>query len=158
MGRMFVVFDLDGTLSDDAHRAHHLAGKDEPSDEDYAAYFALCGDDPVFEPVAEFLRQLWMQNHRVEIWTGRPEHTRAVTEVWLDAHVYGPLANWIPPLSAIPLRMRADADHGPVQAVKGRWLAACERKPDLVLDDRTSSVHWWRGHGILCWQVQENDY
>ncbi len=54
-------------------------GKNPPSD-DYAADFALCGDDPVFEPAAEFLRQLWMRHHRVEIWTGRPEHTRAVTD------------------------------------------------------------------------------
>ena len=52
---MFIVFDLDGTLADDAHRQHHITGDVR----DWDAYFAACGDDaPIIEPVMELLLTL----------------------------------------------------------------------------------------------------
>ena len=52
--------------------------------------------------------------------------------------------------------MRADGDNRSVIEVKGEWIK--EHRPDLMFDDRTSSVQAWREMGIVCLQVQQNDY
>ena len=145
---MFIVFDLDGTLADDTHRQHHITGDAR----DWDAYFAACGDDAPIQNVGEILRALERKGHHVEIWTGRNNHWREVTRQWLDTHRMNGLAGLV-------LRMRADGDFRPDTVVKGEWLAECgDHPPDLIFDDRTKSVAFWRSQGITCLQVAQHDY
>ena len=145
---MFIVFDLDGTLADDTHRQHHITGDVR----DWDAYFAACGDDEPIQNVGEILRALERKGHQVEIWTGRNNHWREVTRQWLDTHRMNGLAGLV-------LRMRADGDFRPDTEVKGEWLAECgDHPPDLIFDDRTKSVAFWRSQGITCLQVAQHDY
>ena len=142
---MFIVFDLDGTLADDTHRQHHIVGEER----DWDAYFAACEGDVPLWPTIGVLQMMVHCGHRVEIWTGRSESCRGQTERWLS-RVLG-LEIW-------PL-MRAEGDHRPDTVVKGEWLDGCGASPpDLVFDDRSKSVAFWREQGITCYQVAQHDY
>ena len=151
--RMLVVFDLDGTLADDLHRQHHL----DQETKDWDGYFAECGKDQVIEPVAAIARALTSQTlpdgtfHWIEIWTGRSEAYKPETVEWL-------CANRIP---FQYLKMRPEGDYRPDTVLKGEWLndpRLYGEKPDLIFDDRTKSVEFWRKHGIVCCQVAQHDY
>ena len=141
---MFIVFDLDGTLADDSHRQHHITGDVR----DWDAYFAACGDDALIEPVMELLLTL-SRHHDVQIWTGRPERCRMATVKWLRQFT-----------SRVPMILMRDFhDFRPDTEVKGEWLAECgDHPPDLLFDDRTKSVAFWRSQGITCLQVAQHDY
>lgn len=148
---MFVVFDLDGTLADDTHRAHFL--DQEPKDWD--AYFAACGGDTLIEPIAEIFRALFASDlNRVEIWTGRSESVREETFHWVHRHLFeGSYGEYV------RIRMRPSGDFRPDTEVKGEWLDQCgDNPPDIIIDDRTKSVAFWRERGITCLQVAQHDY
>ena len=146
---MFVVFDLDGTLADDSHRQHHI----ESDPKDWTSYFAECGGDAVIAPIAHVLHALVWADHEVEVWTGRSETAYMATRDWVDKH-FSP-SIW----KAVSIRMRPETDYRPDTELKGQWLAECGGSPpDLVFDDRTKSVAWWREQGIVCCQVAQHDY
>lgn len=144
---MFVVFDLDGTLSDDRHRLHLLPkysdGNGHPSMawEDYAAYHAACLADAPILPALRTLEAHLRAGHRVEIWTGRSEDARGATLLWFDH--YGVRAR-----GRVLLRMRSE--DGSTAELKRRWLAEYVRKPDLAYDDREDCVAVFREAGVAC--------
>ncbi|CAN5741153.1 hypothetical protein BH23GEM6_BH23GEM6_07400 [soil metagenome] len=80
-----VIWDLDGTLSDDRARAHFVeveAGRKR----DWQSYFdAIEGDTPIAASI-ELLHALRNFGIRIIYLTGRPEHTRPSTERWLKAN------------------------------------------------------------------------
>lgn len=145
---MLIVFDLDGTLSDDSHRQHYVAKPNR----DFKSYYAGMSEDKPIKPVAEIMWAFMKPYpvHDIEIWTGRPEKYRSATVGWLRAHALCRIVD----LGAI--RMRADGDNRSVIEVKREWIE--ESRPDLMFDDRTSSVQAWREMGVVCLQVQQNDY
>ena len=140
---MFVVFDLDGTLADDSSRSHFM--RQHPKD--YDSYHDAGKYDEAIWPVLATMHALAeVGGHRIEIWTGRPEKYRHQTLVWLEQRgVYYDR-----------LRMRPDGDFRSTQECKGEWME--ENKPDLVFDDRTQAVKFWRDNGIVCLQVQDHDF
>lgn len=138
------VFDLDGTIADDSHRSPLV----QKPNRDFYRYYALAHKDKLvwqLKYLAVALASSSRQN-RIEIWTGRPEGYRQATEKWLK-HVGMPYHR---------LRMRKDGDNRVVTEVKAEWLEY--RRPDIIFDDRTFAVEFWRSLGILCCQVQQNDY
>lgn len=141
---MFVVFDLDGTLADDAHRMHLIAG----ARRDYDAYYAACVDDKPRWSVVQSLKAHYLARHRVEIWTGRSEVVRAQTEDWLAARC------GVQP--TLLVRMRLQHDSRPGVVVKRGWLEEARANgggPELSYDDRSSAVAMWRAEGVQCFQV-----
>lgn len=85
MKQRAVIWDLDGTLSDDRARAHFVE-VEEGKDRDWESYFDAMVDDP---PIAASIAILHaMRNHgfRILYLTGRPEYTRPLTERWLKAN------------------------------------------------------------------------
>ena len=158
---MFIVFDLDGTLADDTQRHHYLHST--PTDKD--AYYQACDDDLPIKIMARLFRSLLLADpsHHIEIWTGRPERVRFKTERWLREASMGGHPDL--PGYYRALRMRQDGDHRDVIQVKGEWLAEVRgsddnvmNEVDLVFDDRTTSVKWWRSEGITCLQNADHDY
>ena len=146
---MFVVFDLDGTLADDTHRQHFL----EQSPADWIGYFAACSGDGVIAGMDALFDRLSYADvddvWRIEIWTGRPREYRDQTMAWLEMFHVVPDS----------LRMRPTGDFRPDTEVKGEWLAECgDNRPDLVFDDRTKSVAWWRSQGITCLQAADHNF
>lgn len=150
---MFIVFDLDDTLADNAHRHHILEEEHENEKAKWDAFFDACvGDIPV-KPLLLLLSRLLADpdRSRVQIWTGRSERVRGQTEAWLINHLGAIVHN------LDVLHMRKEGDFRPDSEVKADWIKA-EGKPDLVFDDRNSVVKWWRQQGVVCCQVKESDY
>lgn len=141
---MFVVFDLDGTLALNEHRAHFL----EQEKKDWRAFYAACDGDLPNWPIIRTLHILDTGKHDVAIWSGRSDEVEDKTRAWLSGYGMG----------NIPLRMRQARDHQPDTKLKESWLLAEAVKPDLIFDDRASVVAMWRSHGIVCAQVAEGNF
>jgi hypothetical protein len=144
MKSMFIVFDLDGTLSDPSHRIHFL----EREKKDWRAFYAACGEDRPHYPIIRVLQALYLTGSDIEIWTGRSEEVREQTMTWLA-------------LEGIPhvnVKMREEGDHRPDTVLKLEWLESCSSKPRLVFEDRASVVEMWRANGIPCCQVAEGKF
>jgi len=80
-----VIWDLDGTLSDDRARAHFVeveAGRQR----DWKSYFDAIEEDPPIAASIALLHALRRDGIRIVYLTGRPERTRAQTERWLAAN------------------------------------------------------------------------
>ena len=142
---MFVVFDLDGTLADDSVREEYLK-KDPP---EWDTYFGACiGDQPIWSVIYVLNALAKSRDNQVEIWTGRPEWTRDMTEHWLRN--YG--------VRYDKLRMRPDNDHRSSAKIKAEWITESHDLPDLMFDDRAKDVAVYRGYGILALDVQGHTF
>ena len=150
------LFDIDGTLANNEHRAHHL--KKEPKD--WAAFFAGCHLDPPHRHIVQLARTLQAMSEIVFV-TGRSEDERAATEPWLERQ-----GLWVglrpPPLRrGERLYMRAAGDHRPDTVVKMELLQMLRNDgwvPIMAFDDRNSVVEAWRAAGVPCAQVAPGDF
>ena len=150
---MFIVFDLDDTLSDTTHRQFILEQEFETDSEKWNAFFDACLMDTPNVPIVKLLDTLAAStnNHRIEIWTGRGEQVREKTLAWLNQHTQ------YFKYSFINLRMRPEGDFRPDTEIKAEWMQQ-HGSPDIVFDDRNKMVNWWREQGITCCQVKESDF
>jgi beta-phosphoglucomutase-like phosphatase (HAD superfamily) len=80
-----VIWDLDGTLSDDRARAHYVE-VEQGRKRDWHSYFDAIDEDPPIAASMEILQALRAYGTCVLFLTGRPESTRAKTERWLEAN------------------------------------------------------------------------
>ena len=138
---MFIVFDMDGTLSDPAHRVHHLENKD------WDAFYEACDGDTPHLHILYILELLQEANHKIEIWTGRRESTRQKTIDWLKLHG----------VQNVEIVMRSNDDRRHDTVTKGEWLDQRGR-PDMVFEDRNSMVDFYRSKNIRCLQVAPGDF
>lgn len=145
-----IICDLDGTLCNCDHRIH--LAKQKRWDE----YNAACVDDPVYEDIANILRNLASKRTKVYIVTGRDKKFKEQTNDWLF-------------LNDIPydrLYMREEGDRRSDFIIKEEILmrdiyaGGWKDKPDIwfVLDDRQSVVDMWRNNQLRCLQVQKGDF
>lgn len=154
---MFVVFDLDDTLADTSHREHILTEKCKKEtgiseSEVWNKFFDACDkDEPKIEIITILDELVKSKEHRIEIWTGRSDRVRIKTVAWLHKHLL------FRSVFAVVLRMREEGDYRHDKEIKSEWIEK-HGKPDLVFDDRNSTVKWWREQGITCCQVKESNY
>jgi len=80
-----VIWDLDGTLSDDRARAHFVE-VERGKQRDWKSYFDAIGEDPPIAASMEVLRAMHAAGIRIVFLTGRPDHTRRTTQRWLKAN------------------------------------------------------------------------
>jgi len=80
-----VIWDLDGTLSDDRARAHFVE-VEKGRRRDWNSYFDAIDEDPPIAASMVLLQALRAHGVRILYLTGRPEYTRAKTERWLKAN------------------------------------------------------------------------
>lgn len=139
-----VIFDIDGTLADCRHRLHHI--KKKPPDWD--SFFAAVGDDTPHKDVTSLLKNL-QEGSEILLVSGRPERTRAATELWLNLHLW--------PSRHRHLFMRPDDDRRPDHVVKEEILHRIRETWDvwLVVDDRPQVVEMWRRNGLTCLQCRD---
>ena len=143
-----VIFDIDGTLADIAHRRGFLDG-DRP---DWFRFNDAMGKDTPNVPVVELYQTLWNSGvYDLQIVTGRNERFRKVTETWLT---------W----NEIPFNrvsMRADKDQRPDNIIKGEILDMFRKEGRdiaFAVDDRQQVVDMWRENGVLCLQCDVGDF
>lgn len=148
---LFIIFDLDDTLADTSHRQCILDQEfeEEKRTEKWDKFFEACDKDKPKTEVIEILNCMAREGHRIEIWTGRSDMVLEKTKKWLDQYIGSDIS--------FILRMREQGDFRHDTYIKAQWIEQAGR-PDLVFDDRTSVVEWWRSLGITCLQVEKNDY
>ena len=155
-----VIFDLDGTLADCAHRLHYI--KQRPKD--WGAFFQAMAEDAPKEEMAWLFRAT--RNSKTPtnsvliaracfpvpvICTGRPDNYREATEAWLLHHSLLPHA----------LYMRSEGDCRDDDIVKKELLAQIildGYEPILVIENRDRVVNMWRDAGLTCLQCAPGDF
>lgn len=137
------IFDLDGTLADNTHRAHHL----KKSPQDWTSFDRACGADTPILPMVELYHTLLEGGAEVRIWTGRTADVMLQTIEWLEKHE----------LPCDELRMRKPGDWSDARVLKGMWLSELseENRERLVcvFDDDPKMVEFWAAQGVLCLRV-----
>lgn len=138
-----IVFDLDGTLTDDRHRQPLLAAGR------FAEYHAACVADEPRREVLELLRVLTTHAASpVEIWSGRSESAREATVWW-----FREWAPWAANRLKVLLRLRPMGNELGSAELKEKWLD--QYGPvKLAVDDLDLAVAMWRRRGVTCLQVE----
>lgn len=163
-GEEICIFDLDGTLADDGHRAHylhplHAIGCDEIYHQagicrcgkrrDWDRYFAAAGNDLPKPNIIKVCNDLarW---HKIYILSGRSESTRDVTRKWL--HEQGVVYD--------KLMLRGIEDRTQDDVLKLRWVEELGIKAKVlcIFEDRQRVVDAWRRAGYTCFQVAPGNF
>jgi len=87
---MWIIWDLDQTLADSAHRAHLLPNFDNSNyldPKNWIAWEAGIMDDAPIQPAVSLLRALPDRIFNHAIVTSRGEPARAATQAWLAANL-----------------------------------------------------------------------
>lgn len=141
---MRVVFDIDGTIANNAHREVHAIAKD------WDKFHSLCHLDPPIGPTLEILHALSNDRHIIEIWTARPDTYLKETCEWL--HVNG--------IEHDVLMMRAAGDWRRAYILKLEWYLqrSPKQRPALVFEDHPETVRLLRAAGAIVHQVADRDH
>lgn len=135
-----VIWDLDGTLSDDTARAHFVE-VEEGRARDWHSYFDAIDTDPPIAASMEVLRALHAAGLRIVFLTGRPDYTRPKTERWLRA-------NGLTEYDA--LVMRPEGERRPAGWFKAEAVVRLRREYELVcaFEDRIDVADHLREAGV----------
>ncbi|HEY0015968.1 MAG TPA: HAD family acid phosphatase [Longimicrobium sp.] len=135
-----VIWDLDGTLSDDKARAHFVE-VERGRARDWKSYFDAIDTDPPIAASMEVLRAMHGAGLRILFLTGRPEYTRSKTVRWLEA-------NGLTEYDA--LIMRPDGEYRPAGFFKADVVEELRREYELVcaFEDRIDVAEQLRRAGV----------
>lgn len=134
------IFDLDGCIADDRRRRRLLPERGT-CDQDYAAYHADCGADPVANNA--MVERHNDAGHRLVFITSRPQVYRADTHKWL--------ARNFPGMEGMTVLARPDRDNRPSKELKPALYAQHISQPwssvVAAYDDRDDVLDAYRAHG-----------
>lgn len=135
-----MIWDLDGTLSDDKARAHFVE-VERGRARDWRSYFDAIDTDPPIAASMEVLRAMHAAGIRILFLTGRPEYTRPKTVRWLEA-------NGLTEYDA--LLMRPEGEYRPAGLFKADVVARLQRDYELVcaFEDRIDVAERLRQAGV----------
>lgn len=150
--KKYIVFDMDGTITNLGHRLHFIEDK---NNQDWENFFQSCDKDSLNEWALKLAQSL-CGSYEIIIVSGRPERTRTKSEMWLHKHNF--------PYKHLEL-VRDDKNHAPDDTLKENWLKDAGIKDEIlfVVDDRQRVVDMWRENGLVClqcysWKELENPY
>jgi beta-phosphoglucomutase-like phosphatase (HAD superfamily) len=135
-----VIWDLDGTLSDDKARAHFVE-VERGRARDWHSYFDAIDTDPPIAASMEVLRAMHGAGIRILFLTGRPDYTRLKTMRWLEA-------NGLTDYDA--LIMRPEGELRPAGYFKVEVVRRLRREYELVcaFEDRIDVADQLRQAGV----------
>lgn len=142
-----VIVDMDGVISEASGRQHYL---DRPGKQDWAGFFAACGEDPLIPETARLL-DLLDPGLVVVLLTGRPVGVRPTTLAWLDRHK----------LRWDLLIMRARGDYSVSLESKREEVAALRSlgfDPRLAMEDDVRNREMFHQEGIPCVYIHSGYY
>lgn len=141
-----IVCDIDGTLSDSAHRTEHAKNGN------WDLFHEKSFEDKPHEDVKNLL-EFCSLRYNIILCTGRNEKYRQTTENWLWSNKLGHLIDHI--------LMRPDNNWEKDHELKPQMLEeyfegkeSALKNVAFVLDDRDKVVEAWRDYGLSCWQVR----
>ena len=123
-----IIFDLDGVISDAAHRQHFL----KSTEKDWDGFFSACTEDPPIISGVKLIKIL-NKSHKTIILTARPKSVQSETVHWLERHS----VVWD------ALIMRSDDDHQQSSEMKRTALNQIRDagyNPILVFDDDPKNI------------------
>lgn len=140
---MIVVFDIDGTLSNSAHREEFAIAKE------WGKFHSLCHLDPPITPTLAVLQALAEAGHDIEIWTARPTTYVQQTKQWLFDNA----------VDYHNLVMRKAGDWRHAYIVKLEWYLcrAPRDRPAVVFEDHPETTRLLRAAGATVYQVAERE-
>jgi beta-phosphoglucomutase-like phosphatase (HAD superfamily) len=135
-----MIWDLDGTLSDDRARAHYVE-VEEGRKRNWRGYFDAIDEDPPIAASIEVLRAMTSAGIRVVFLTGRPSYTRPKTEAWLRANGLTDYDELI---------MRPEGEFRPAGEFKVDEVRALRERYELVcaFEDRIDVADHLRRSGV----------
>lgn len=135
-----MIWDLDGTLSDDKARAHFVE-VERGRARDWHSYFDAIDTDPPIAASMEVLRAMHAAGIRILFLTGRPEYTRPKTVRWLQT-------NGLTEYDA--LIMRPEGERRPAGFFKAEAVERLRREYQLVcaFEDRIDVAEQLREAGV----------
>ena len=147
MDLRIIISDLDGTLSDPAHRIKLYKKKM------YSEFNSAGKDDKPLQSICNILRSLNDLETYIVVCTARDDSCREDTLNWLKL-------NEVP---CAKLMMRRSGDNRPDAVVKKEMLDQLLETYKFnqfwfALEDRDVCVDMWRGEGLTCLQVAPGDF
>ena len=135
-----IIFDIDGTLSDNSKRLHFIKRKDRKKD--WKSYHSMIYTDKPIIPMVLIYRII----HRaipIVIFTGRFESSRYITNKWFTEYN-------IP--FPFKMLMRSDGDYTTNEELKRRMLMNLKRSwnPILAIDDNDNVIDMFLSEKVLC--------
>lgn len=144
----YVIFDMDGTLSDASARQHHL--QKEPKDWD--SFFSDLHLDPPIMPIVDLYNALCHGDaYEVAIFTGRSDRYKQMTMDWMARHG----------LAAKPIYCRKEGDTRHDLVIKREIyedFIASGNKVAFIVEDRNSVVKMWREMDVVCLHCFDADF
>ena len=156
---MDIIFDMDGTIMDVAHRVHFLEG----STRDWRSFHNNMIHDKPFPEMLELLKLIIANDkNQIIFCTGRSDEYRQETlhQINMIFHeVQEKKSSKLVP--HIHLYIRKNSDHRADAEVKSDLYAPMIKdgfEPTMVFEDRSSVVKMWRKRGLRCLQVADGDF
>lgn len=140
----FVIFDLDGTLSNGDHRLHLLPTVDLHLAESWSEFNRAAKDDSPFSNNISVCNAMFDAGYLVIILTGRSDEVEAETRAWLAEN--GVSFDW--------LIMRRAEDNRKDTVIKEEVLRAIGLENIVACwDDSPNVIKHMRGLGLTVYQV-----
>lgn len=142
-----VIFDLDGTLTNNDHRQHLITGPNKDWDE----FTRQCVNDTPQQGIIDMLNAMANQDILPVILTGRSQVMRQETEKWLDDHN----------VDCGDIIMRPFGNRSLDTDLKLMWLRELRDAGNEIVfavEDRDRCVKAYRDAGIVCIQVAEGNF
>lgn len=140
----FVIFDLDGTLSNGEHRLHLLPTVDLHLAESWSEFNRAAKDDSPFSNNISVCNAMFDAGYLVIILTGRSDEVEAETRAWLAEN--GVSFDW--------LIMRRAEDNRKDTVIKEEVLRAIGLENIVACwDDSPNVIKHMRGLGLTVYQV-----
>lgn len=142
-----LIVDLEGTITDNAHRLHLMKGGE------WEEYELAAPNDPVHPFINAFLKSLYWSYCQLVVVTGRYEKYREETRKQLAAADIYPDHMLMRDNLDIPKTKEPALKLAYLEEIKNLYCA----EPDtafIALEDRDDVVEALRNAGIECWQVR----
>jgi predicted secreted acid phosphatase len=149
MKRKAIIFDIDGTLSDNS-KSREFALK-----RDWDAFYASTGSDQPNEWAVDLVRYTFERGWVPIFLTGRSDKYASVTVLWMQEKL------GFTPQTEIVLFMRKEGDQRPDTVVKSEIYdreIADHYEVQFALDDRSRVIEMWRQKGLVALQCAEGNY
>lgn len=136
-----VVFDLDGTLYDESHRAKHREALD------WDTYFSLCEKDTLIQHVADILKDYANKGYEIWIASGRSEPIcleKTIQCLQRDGLLFH------------GIKLRGEGNLVPDYALKPAWMAKYIGldRIEAVYDDTDAVIEGFRKKGLYVVDVK----
>ena len=145
--RMDIIFDVDGTLMNIAHRRQYVVQRPK----DWHSFRESTHMDTPNRDIFVVARALADSGHRIIIASGRNQSQADITREQITSQGVQPVAYYF----------RSNSDYRPDHVLKSGMLDRMIEdgyQPQMVFDDRTSVINMWRERGLRAVQVAPGDF